>query len=428
MEMKETEIDEKSLLFKRGEKAAKLSAAVLLAFSVLKGVVAIVSGSVALLADSVHSFADVFSSVAVWAGLKLIQRKPTERFPYGYFKAETFALLIVAITIASSGVLILMEVVDKLSEPAVVLFSTFVLIVSALSGLVSYILSRYKQSVGSLIGSQSLVGEGQHSMVDVYTSLLVFVGVLFSSFGYSIAEVLAGLVIGIYVVKVGLWFGKDAVLVLMDASLSPQRSREMKEIAEGVHGVAGAHNTRLRKSGPVSFGEMHIEVQKDLPLDKAHAISSEVEKRIKQRFRDVESITINVGLAHKERMKIGVPIVEDKGLESVTSPHFGNVPFFAFIEAKNGQIANVYVKANKAAGQTRKRGIEAARFLAKEKVDVVLAGGMGEGPFHLLKDSMVQIYLLPERVRLKEAIHLLSENKLETVTTPTEMHDTEKVE
>jgi len=98
-------MDERELLFRNGERAAKLSTIILLAFSVLKGIVAIVSGSVALLADSIHSFADVFSSVAVWAGLKLVQ--PSERFPYGYYKAETLALLIVAITIASSGALIL---------------------------------------------------------------------------------------------------------------------------------------------------------------------------------------------------------------------------------------------------------------------------------------------------------------------------------
>lgn len=418
-------MDEKSLLFKKGEKAAKLSAIVLLAFSVMKGVVAIVSGSVALLADAIHSFADVFSSVAVWVGLKFIQRKPTERFPYGYFKAETLALLTVSVTIAASGVLILKEAVDKIFEPTAILFPAFVLTVSAFSALVSYILSKYKKNVGSLIGSQSLVGEGQHSMVDVYTSLLVFVGVLFSSFGYFVAEILAGLAIGVYVIKVGLWFGKDAVLVLMDASLSTQRGKELKETAESVRGVVAAHSIRLRESGPVSFGEMHIEVEKNLPLDKAHAISSEVEEKIRQRFKDVESITIHVGLAHKEKMKIGVPIREDKGLESVTSPHFGNVPFFAFIETEKGQIANVYVKANKAAGRTRKRGIEAARFLVKEKVDVVLAGGIGKGPFHSLKDSMVQIYLLPKRVQLEEAIRLLNEDKLETMRAPIEIHEAE---
>jgi predicted Fe-Mo cluster-binding NifX family protein len=73
--------------------------------------------------------------------------------------------------------------------------------------------------------------------------------------------------------------------------------------------------------------------------------------------------------------------------------HFGNVPFFAFIEVERGQIANVYVKTNKAAGLARKKGIDAAKLLVNEKVDVVLAGGMCEGPFNLLARAIVFVFL-----------------------------------
>jgi cation diffusion facilitator family transporter len=418
-------MNEKNHLFRKGERAAILSASVLLALSILKGTVSVISGSVALLADSIHSFADIFSSIAVWAGLKLVQKKPTERFPYGYYKAETLALLIVAVTIVVSGVLMLREAVDKLFKPSVVLFPSAVLAVAAFSGLASYFLGRYKKSVGNLIGSQSLVGEGQHSLVDVYTSLLVFIGVMFASVGYSVAEVLAGLAIGLYVMKVGLWFGKDAVLVLMDACLSPQKAKEMKEIAERVRGVRGVHDLRLHKSGPVSFGEMHIEVQEDLRLEKAHEISDEIEEKIRQRFKDIESITIHVEPGHKEKIKVGIPTLEDKGLESRTSAHFGNVPFFAFIGLENKHVNNVYVKVNRAARMTRKRGIGAAQLLVDEKVDVVLAGGMGEGPFHLLRDNLVQIFVLPEQVELREAIRLFNEDKLQRMTVPFEKNETD---
>jgi len=417
-------MDEKKLLFKKGERAAIISAVVLLAFSLLKGTVSVISGSVALLADSIHSFADIFSSIAVWAGLKFVQKKPTERFPYGYYKAETFALLIVAVTILVSGVLILKEAVDKLFEPSAVLFPSVVLVVAAFSGLVSYFLGRYKKGVGSLIGSQSLIGEGQHSLVDVYTSLLVFVGVLFASFGFSMAEVLAGLAIGLYVMKVGLWFGKDAVLVLMDACLSPQKAGEIKEIAERVRGVRGVHDLRLHKSGPVSFGEMHIEVEEALPLEKAHEITDKIEEKIREHFEDIESITIHVEPVRKKKIKVGIPTVEDKGLESMTSAHFGNAPFFAFIELEDSQVGKVYVKGNEAVRTLRKKGMGAAQFLVDEKVDVVLAGSVGEGPFHLLRDNLVQIYVLLERVELNEAIRLFNENMLEKMTMPSEKNGT----
>ncbi len=101
------------LLFKQGEKAAKLSTIVLLALGILKGTVAVVSGSVALLAGTIDSFSDVFSSIAVWTGLKIAKKKPTERFPYGYYKAETFALLTVSLIIVASSILIMLESFQK---------------------------------------------------------------------------------------------------------------------------------------------------------------------------------------------------------------------------------------------------------------------------------------------------------------------------
>jgi predicted Fe-Mo cluster-binding NifX family protein len=197
----------------------------------------------------------------------------------------------------------------------------------------------------------------------------------------------------------------------------------MKEIAEKVRGVRGVHDLRLHKSGPVSFGEMHIEVQEDVPVEKAHEISDEIEEKIRQRFKDIESIIIHVEPAPKEKIKVGIPIVEDKGLESMNSIHFGNAPFFAFIEVERGQIANVSVKTNKAAGLARKKGIDAAKLLVNEKVDVVLAGGMGEGPFHLLRDNLVQVYILQKGVEVREAIQLLGNNKLEKMTVPIEKNE-----
>jgi predicted Fe-Mo cluster-binding NifX family protein len=218
-------------------------------------------------------------------------------------------------------------------------------------------------------------------------------------------------------------FGKDAVLVLMDACLNPQKAEDMREIAERVRGVVGVHDLRLHKSGPVSFGEMHVEVQEDLLLERAHEISDEIEGKIRERFKDIESITIHVEPADKDKIKVGIPAMEDKGLESKTSAHFGNVPFFAFVELENKQIRNVCVKVNGAARTARKKGISAAQFLVNENVDVVLAGGLGEGPFHLLRDNFVRIFALRGQVEIKEAIRLLNENKLERMTATFEKNE-----
>jgi cation diffusion facilitator family transporter len=419
---------EKRMSLRKGEEAARLSTIILLALGVLKAIVSVASGSVALLAGTIDSFSDVFSSIAVWAGLRIAKKKPTERFPYGYYKAETFALLMVSLIIVASSILIMLESFQKFFEVYVISFSGIALVAAALSAIIYYLLAKYKGRVGRQIGSQALISEGLHSMVDVYTSMLVFVGVFLAVSGYQVGEALIGFVIGAYVLARGLLFGKDAALVLMDVSPSPQRVKEMKEIAESVHGVRGTHDIRLRKSGPVFFGEMHVELQEGLSLERAHVISEEVETRIKERFKDLELVTVHVGLAHRKKTRIAIPIVEDKGLESLAALHFGSAPYFALIEVEEGQISSFHVKENEGAKLSHKKGIQAAHLLVEEKVDVVLAGSLGEGPFHVLGDNLTQIYYLPKSVQIQEAVRLLTQNLLERMVSPTEKHEEDRIE
>jgi predicted Fe-Mo cluster-binding NifX family protein len=244
--------------------------------------------------------------------------------------------------------------------------------------------------------------------------------------GFQVGEALIGFVMGAYVMARGLLYGKDAALVLMDVSPSPQRVKEMKKIAVSVHGVKGTHDVRLRKSGPVFFGEMHVELQEGLSLEKAHAICEEVETRIKERFKDLELVTVHAGLAHRKKTRIAIPINEDSGLDSLVCLHFGSAPYFAFVEVEEGQILGFHVKENEGAKLSHRKGIQAAHLLVEEKVDVVIAGSLGEGPFHVLKDNLIQIYYLPTSVQIREAVRLLTQNLLERMVSP--LRSTKKIE
>jgi cation diffusion facilitator family transporter len=412
---------EKRVPLKKGEEAARRSTIVLIALAVLRGAVSFASGSIALLAGTIDSFTDVFSSIAVWVGLNVAKKKPTERFPYGYYKAETFALLVVSLIFILSSILIIIESFQKLFVAYFITSPDLALVVAALSAVIYYILAKYKTRIGRQIGSQALISEGLNSRIDVYTSLLVFAGVFLNTVGYPAGEALIGLLIGVYVLMRGLLFGKDAALVLMDVSPSPERVKEMRDIAESVPGVQGTHNIKLRKSGPVFFAEMHVELREGLSLERAHAISEEIERRIKERFSDLESVTVHVGLAHKNTLRIAVPIVEDEGLDSLTSQHFGSAPVFAFVDVQKNQVIGFYVKENEGAKLSQKKGMRAANLLIGENIDALIAGGVGEGPFHTLGDSMVLIYRLPTgAVTVQEAIRLLNENLLQKMTTSTE--------
>ena len=83
-----------------GKVAARNSAITLFFLTLVKGSVGLASGSIALTADALHSLTDVASSLAVWSGLKISERKPDKTFSYGYYTAETLASLLVSLLVS----------------------------------------------------------------------------------------------------------------------------------------------------------------------------------------------------------------------------------------------------------------------------------------------------------------------------------------
>src|ERR1700721_4171832 len=76
--------------------------------------IALVSGSVALLGDALHNLSDVSTSALVFVGFRASRRLPTERYPYGYERAEDLAGIGVALVIWGSALVAGFESVNKL--------------------------------------------------------------------------------------------------------------------------------------------------------------------------------------------------------------------------------------------------------------------------------------------------------------------------
>lgn len=329
-------LTKKELSLQRGENTAKLSSFAAAMIGLTKGVVGFFTGSVALLAQAVDSFTDVFASVTVYVGLKYAQKKPTEKFPYGYYRAETFASLIVAIIIIFSGLEIVRESIMRFLQPEAVFFPYIAMLAAAISIPFLYFLAKYNKKIGENINSQAIVGQARNFTLDVYSSMLVFLGVLSSYLGVPWIEPLIAVIISAFILKIGVSIGKNSVLALMDAVLKPEHIRKLRRLSEEVPGVIGVHDMKIRKSGPFCFGEMHMEVEEDLPLKRAHAIADEVERKAKEECEELESLVIHMEPAKRKELRIAVPVEEDRGLESTPYSHFGSASHFIIIDIDQG--------------------------------------------------------------------------------------------
>jgi len=198
-----------------------------------------------------------------------------------------------------TGAEILRDSMERLYAPSVITLRPIVIAVAVGSGLVSYLLARYKEKTGREIHSQGLRVESRHSFADVLNSGLICGSVLFTYLNIFWAEPLAAVIISAFIFWAALTFGKDSIFSLMDVSPQPAMRKAIEDTILNTPVVKGVHALRVRRSGPFIFVEAHVEVDGKTSLEKAHMIADEVQDRVQEKFREVDSIAIHVGIHEK---------------------------------------------------------------------------------------------------------------------------------
>ncbi len=399
-------------IFDKGEQVTKTSFIVVAVLGVIKGIVGWYSGSVSLKAQAVDSLTDLVSLVAVYAGLRLSRRPPSERFSYGYYRVETLVSLLVSVVILVTGGYMLRESQIRIVAPMPISEPMYVLGAAGLSIPVLFWLARYAKRVGVEINSQAVQSQSEDFMTDVYSSTVVLVGVIGSVIGYPVVEGLAGGLISLLIIRVGLQLSWSSLFVLLDAVENPDALLDVKKLAESVHGVVEARHVRMRRSGPFCMGEVTIFVPEGLDVDKAHRLSHLVEDAVRGGVPSLESLVVHIEPMEHEEHRVALPIVDDAGLNSRVSEHFGTAPFYIFVDVDGDGVQRWYTRENKAALLERKRGITVTSMIVEEDATVLLSDELGDGPFHVLRDNFVGTYPVAGGTSVRDALDQLISGEL----------------
>ena len=271
----------------QGIRALWISLVVLGATAAIQLVVALLSGSVALLNDTFHNFADAFTALPLWLAFSLGRRRPSDRYPFGYGRAEDLAGGAVVAMIALSAVVAAWEAIDRLLNPTEVRYLGAVIVASLVGFAGNEFVAQYRIRVGREIGSAALVADGLHARTDGLSSLGVLAGALGVVAGFERADAIAGLVIAALIVSVLRQAARDVVARLMDA-VDPALAERARGVLASVDGVEGVGRLRVRWIGHRLHAEAEISVDGDLSLSAAHRIAEDARHRL---IHDVPRLT-----------------------------------------------------------------------------------------------------------------------------------------
>jgi cation diffusion facilitator family transporter len=277
----------------QGGKVAKRSFLVQLMVGLSEIFMGVFTLSIALIADGIQSFADAGVSLIVWIGMRISRKAPDKQFQFGYHRVETFSSILAALFMAAIGTFTLYESYREFLNPTPVANSPVALAVALAAAAISSLLLIYKRRAAKKYGSLALKTDASNSIKDVLTSIIAFLGIAMSSyFGLTQTDAIAGIIISLFVFTMVYPIIKEASLVLLDAFHSPETVAAIENIANNISQVKQVHSIRMRKLGSYLIGDMHVVLDKEMTVEEACAIATQIEKQTQKEFEDI--IEMNV--------------------------------------------------------------------------------------------------------------------------------------
>lgn len=267
--------------------------AFLAAFKTLAGVI---GHSQALVADGIESFADVGSSLIVWRGLAVAAAPADAEHPYGHGKAEPLASMAVTVMLIAAAFWIAVESINEIRMPhrAPAPWTLLVLVGVIVA---KETLFRHVRNEAQELENAAVHSDAWHHRSDAITSLAAFIGIsiaVVGGKGYESADDFAALVAAAIIAWNGLRQLNPALNELMDATPNTELTASVRAHAEKTPGVAGVEKCLIRKMGGHYFVDMHVEVEPNMTVSRAHDIAHDVKDRVRAEFPNIQDVLIHI--------------------------------------------------------------------------------------------------------------------------------------
>lgn len=272
-----------------------------LILSAAKLAAGILGRSGAMVADAIHSFSDMATDIVVIVFARISSKPKDDGHDYGHGKYETLATIIISLALAAVGIGILSSSIGSirtileggtLPRPGAV-----ALVAAVVSIVAKEILYRYTVRVGRQIDSPSVIANAWHHRSDALSSLGTLAGIgcaYFLGEKWRIADPIAALLVAVFIFKIALDLIRTGLGELLEKSLPADVEQEILSIVTANPEIRSPHNLRTRRIGASIAIEVHVRVDGAMSVAHSHALTVDIEHRLRARFGAGTMIAIHV--------------------------------------------------------------------------------------------------------------------------------------
>ena len=260
-----------------------------------KGIYGLTTNSLSLIADALHSLFDASSNVIGLIGIRLAAKPADTEHPYGHWKYETVAAIVIAAMIFLTGIEIIGSAIERFMTPETPRVDVFSFIIVIGTIIINVISTLYEERKGKALDSSILMADALHTRSDIFVSaavLVSFVGILL---GYTIIDSIVSVFIAIMIFHTGIEIAKESIEVLVDTSvIDPSK---IQAIVNQIDGIVESHKIRSRGQHNEISIDLHVTVDPEISVHDGHDIASEVEQILIEKVSGVRDVTVHIGPA-----------------------------------------------------------------------------------------------------------------------------------
>jgi cation diffusion facilitator family transporter len=245
------------------------------------------TGSLSLLADALHSVTDSTSNVLGLFTSQMASPYPDRDHPYGHQKYDAIGAMGIATFLGIACFEILQSAIGRLLQPsqqAVHITAPALWLMIVVLG-VNIFVAVYERREGLRLGSGILIADANHTMSDIWVTLLVIAGLIGVWLGWQWLDIVLAFPVALMVFRTGWLVLKANLPWLVDEiAIAPEA---IHEIVTDVPGVLNCHSIASRGLlGRQVFIDMHLIVNAP-DVETAHKITEAVESRLEESYSPV---------------------------------------------------------------------------------------------------------------------------------------------
>lgn len=297
--------------YKIGYKITFITIIINIILAIVKISVGILSNSTAILADGVHTVSDVISSIGIIFGFFISQKPEDIEHQYGHEKAESIAGFVLAILLTVVGIKIGISTIEMVILGNAKMPGILSVWVAGISIAIKEIQYRIAMDGGKKINSSALKADAWHHRSDALSSIGALIGIIGARMGYSIFDPIAGFIVAIIVIKVGIELLIQGYNELMDSSIEKSELYNLADRIISHKGIINVNQIKARKHGSKVYFDVKICVNSKLTVEEGHNIAEEVEKTIYSNVENTKDVIVHVNPCHDSKTQYCIDCVNE---------------------------------------------------------------------------------------------------------------------